>query len=262
MITSLQNSQIKLLSLLSQKQRERSQIQKFVVEGKKEIAMAIRSGYKMETLYYCQKLADMDFVQKQHSAAAVDHKVFAKLSYRENSDGLIALFDMKSHLLNTHIPSKNPFYIVLESIEKPGNLGAVARTADALHADGVILCSMRCDIYNPNSIRASVGTLFSVNIFACTPEECVSFCNQYGIEMFATDITSEKSYYYANFKQPTAMIFGTEHSGLTPFWSNKVKERIKIPMLGMNDSLNVSVSVGIMGYELLRQREANLFSPK
>ncbi len=255
MITSTQNTQIKHLLLLMEKQRERKAHQQFVVEGVKEITTACRYGYKLQKLYACEPLADHTFLQQYPDYIAIEEHVFAKLAYRKTSDGIIALFSVKSHDLELLQPVSSSFYIVLESVEKPGNLGAIARTVDALGADGLLICDPLCDIYNPNVIRSSVGTIFSVPVAVCSSPQCIEFCKNHKITLFAADVSTENLYYTSNFCGSVALVFGTEHDGLSQLWLDNVDYRIKIPMYGQNDSLNVSVSVGILGYEVNRQRE-------
>lgn len=258
-ITSLQNPKVKQIIQLS-KARERREQGLVAMEGAREIGLAIDAGYQPEALYICPEIyAKSDYpdlikripLQKQVEFST---SVFEKVAYREGSDGLIALIKPKDHDLSSlHLP-ENPFIIVLEAVEKPGNLGAVLRTADAGKVDAVIVCDPSTDLYNPNAIRSSVGCLFTVPIGICSSEEAHEWMKKKGIKSFAAELTASSWYQDCDFKVPSAIIMGTEADGLTDFWLNHADARIKIPMRGKIDSLNVSVSTAILTFEAMRQR--------
>jgi RNA methyltransferase, TrmH family len=258
-ITSLQNPRIKQIVQLS-KARERKAQGLTIVEGAREIELALKAGLVPEVIYVCPSLYSRSDYQglldqiPQQKQIPISQPVFEKVAYREGSDGLIALFQPGSHRLkNLSLPDK-PFIIVLEAVEKPGNLGAVLRTADAAKADAVIVCDPSTDLYNPNVIRSSVGCLFTVPIAVCTSEECLNWLHQAGIKSFAAELTASNWYHECNFKEASAILMGTEADGLTDFWLKHADARIKIPMRGVIDSLNVSVSTAILTFEAMRQR--------
>ncbi len=264
LISSLQNSRIKNIVRLSAKAAERREQKLFVVEGARELSLAISSGYTPESIFICPKLfekTDYPDVLKNTKDACqyeVTPAVFEKIAYRENSDGILAL--MKMHVCsldNLHL-SANPFLIVLESVEKPGNLGAILRTADAAKADAVIVCDPSTDIYNPNVIRSSVGCFFTVPVAVCTSQEALNWMESKKITSYAAELSAQQWYHETNFTSPSAIIMGTEADGLTDFWLKNADKRIKIPMRGSIDSLNVSVSTAIITFEAMRQRNFKL----
>lgn len=226
---------------------------RFTIEGLREIILAIASGYVVETLFVCEDVAKMDIIEAGQQIE-VSKDVFAKLAMRENSDGFFAIANTKSLHIEDIILSENPFIIVLESIEKPGNLGAVIRTADAAKADAVIVCDNLCDIYNPNVIRSSIGCLFTQQVLTCTSRQCFEFLKSKKIAIHAAELKASQFYHQTDMSQACAVIMGTEARGLSDFWINNADVRIKIPMRGVIDSLNVSVSTAIITFEAMRQR--------
>jgi TrmH family RNA methyltransferase len=259
MITSLQNPAIKNITKLS-KSKERREQQLFVIEGARELSLAIQSNYKIETVYVCrEKFRDTKYPQvldsmPENDVIDISPAVFEKVAYRENSDGLVALARPKTHGLKDIKLSQNPFIIVLESIEKPGNLGAVLRTADAAAADAVIVCDPQTDLYNPNVIRSGVGGLFTVQTAVCSSEEALEWLKSLNVNIYAAELEASEFYQNIDFRQPSAIVMGTEADGLTLFWINNATKRIKVPMLGKIDSLNVSVSTAVITFEAMRQR--------
>lgn len=259
MITSLQNPAIKNIVKLS-KSRERLGQQLFVIEGARELSLALQSEYRVETLYVCPALFDKtkypEVLNALPEAALLEisQAVFAKIAYRENSDGIVALAKPKTHSLSDIRLSDNPFVIILEAVEKPGNLGAVLRTADAAAVDAVIICDPQTDLYNPNVIRSGVGGLFTVQTAVCTSEEALVWLSTNGISTFAAELQAADFYQDTDFRQPSAIVMGTEADGLSAFWLKNATKRVKIPMRGEIDSLNVSVSTAIITFEAMRQR--------
>ncbi|MCE5205330.1 MAG: RNA methyltransferase [Porphyromonadaceae bacterium] len=259
MITSLQNPAIKNIIKLS-KSNERREQQLFVTEGARELSLALQSGYRVKAVYLCREMFDktkypnvLDPIPEE-MLFSVSPGVFAKIAYRENSDGIVALLKPKSHDLKDIRLTKNPFLILLESVEKPGNLGAVLRTADAAAADAVIVCDPQTDLYNPNVIRSGVGGLFTVQTAVCTSEEALTWLHEHGITVYAAELQAAEFYQNVDFTIPSAIVMGTEADGLTGFWLKNATKRIKIPMRGKIDSLNVSVSTAILTFEAMRQR--------
>jgi TrmH family RNA methyltransferase len=178
------------------------------------------------------------------------------MAYRGSTEGLIATVKAQQLSLNDLRLSASPLIIVLEKVEKPGNLGAVLRSADAAHADAVIVCDPLTDIYNPNIIRSSVGALFTVPCVACSSEECIGFLKNHHIQILTAQLQDSRLYYDIDMKKPTAIIMGTESTGLTQTWREAADAHIRIPMLGQIDSLNVSVSTAILLFEAVRQRQS------
>lgn len=259
MITSLQNPTIKKIVKLS-KSRERREQQLFVLEGARELSLALQGGYAITEVYLCREM----FVHSKYPEVLdslpvevitdISPAVFAKIAYRENSDGVVALARPKSHTLEELTLGENPFLILLESVEKPGNLGAVLRTADAAAVDAVIICDPQTDLYNPNVVRSGVGGLFTVQTAVCTSEEALTWLQQHQISIFAAELQAAEFYQEIDFRPPSAIVMGTEADGLTGFWLRNATKRIKIPMRGKIDSLNVSVSTAILTFEAMRQR--------
>lgn len=259
-ITSLQNPRIKNIVHLS-KARERKEQNLIVIEGYREISMAFNFGFEIKELYYTTdvhaSVEQEKLIQNLPRTCRINEitkNVFEKVAYRENSDGLIALAVpryVKPQELNI---SSNPLVLVLESVEKPGNLGAILRTADAAAIDAIIVCNPQTDIYNPNVIRSSLGCIFSKQVVTCTSAEAMEFLKQKGIKTFAAALTASKFYHETDFRNPTAIVMGTEADGLTSLWLNGADSQVKIPMSGKVDSLNVSTSAAILVFEAKRQR--------
>lgn len=259
MITSLQNPSIKNIVKLS-KSKERKAQQLFVIEGARELSLALQSNYQLDSVYVCRemfektKYPDVLDALSENVIYDISSAVFEKIAYRENSDGIVALAKPKSHTLADLSVSQNPFVIILESVEKPGNLGAILRTADAAAVDAVIVCDPQTDLYNSNVVRSSVGGLFTVQTAVCTSVEAMAWLNEQHIDAYAAELQAAEFYQTIDFTQPSAIVMGTEANGLTNFWLQQAKKRIKIPMRGKIDSLNVSVSTAILTFEAMRQR--------
>lgn len=261
-ITSLQNNAIKNIVKLG-KNRERQQQGLFIIEGARELSLALRSDYNIESVYVCREMFDKtkypDVLDglSENVVYDISHEVFKKIAYRENSDGIVAIAKPKQHTLSDLQLSDNPFIIILESVEKPGNLGAILRTADAASIDAVVVCNPSTDLYNPNVIRSSVGGLFTVQTAVCTSSEAVNWLSQKGIASYAAELEAADFYQDVDFTTPSAIVMGTEADGLTEMWLNNADKRIKIPMRGEIDSLNVSVSTAVLTFEAMRQRGFN-----
>lgn len=258
-ISSLQNPQIKNIAKLS-KAKERKQQNLFVLEGARELALALSVGYAVQSIFLCKDLfSKTDYPQvladiSDSQIYEVTKPVFEKIAYREGSDGLLALMIPKNHNLLDIPLTDNPFVIVLEAVEKPGNLGAILRTADAAKASGVIICDPLTDVYNPNAIRSSIGCVFTVPLAICSSKEAHLWLKQNSIVTYAAELQASVEYHTVDYKKASAIIMGTEADGLTDFWIKNADKRIKIPMRGAIDSLNVSVSTAIITFEAMRQR--------
>ncbi len=252
-ITSTQNPRIKNIVKL-QKAQERREQGLFIIEGAREIGLAVQAGYSIESLFVCPELHPKPLMVESKQVYYITLPVFSKVAYREHSDGLIALAAMRAFSLLDISFKKIPLVIVLESVEKPGNLGAVLRTADAAAVDAVIICDPHTDIFNPNVIRSSIGCLFTNTVVTCSNEDALSFFTENNITVFATCFENSVNYHECDFNVPAALIFGTESAGLTPFWIKHAARRIRIPMQGKIDSLNVSNAAAITIFEVKRQR--------
>ena len=245
-ITSVQNARVKHVVALQQKSSLRREEGLFVVEGQREIEHCQACGYKMVEVF--------------RKGKNVTPQVYEKMAYRESTEGIIAIVRCKEHnLSNLNIQSNlSPLIIVLERVEKPGNLGAILRTAEAAGVDAVIVCDPLTDIYNPNLIRASIGGVFNVPTAVCTSEECIAFLKSNHIKILTAQLQDSYEYYDYDMTQATAIVMGTESTGLTQQWREAADAHIRIPMLGRLDSLNVSVSAAILMYEAVRQRKVKL----
>jgi TrmH family RNA methyltransferase len=258
-ISSLQNPKVKQIVQLS-KARERKEQGLLVVEGAREIGFALDAGHLPERVYVCEEIYDKsaypELLNRIDSSkkTAITASVFEKVAYREGSDGLIALFKPLQHRLDQLELGEDPFIIILEAVEKPGNLGAILRTADAAKVDAVIICDPLTDLYNPNAIRSSVGCLFTVQVAVCTSAECLDWLHANRIRAYAAELNASEWYQDIDFRGPSAIVMGTEADGLTDFWLQHADQRIKIPMRGVIDSLNVSVSTAVLTFEAMRQR--------
>jgi len=257
-VTSLKNPKVANVVMLKEKPRERREQGLFVVEGAHEINLAVMSGFRLDALFVCDAVSGGALfarsLPESVSVFPVSSAVFAKMAYRENSDGLIAVMQAQTLPLDEVQLSANPFVIVLESVEKPGNLGAVLRTADAADADAVIVCDPHTDLFNPNVIRSSIGCVFTQQVAVCSSAEALRWLRACSISIYAAELEAAQWYHNTDFTPPSAIVMGTEKSGLTPFWLTHADARIKIPMRGKIDSLNVSVSAAVLTFEAMRQR--------
>jgi len=252
-ITSTQNPRIKHLLMLQQKSSLRRKEQRFVVEGRRELSHCLAAGYEVETLFRCPTLA-VDADVESGQVVDVSENVYQRIALRGTTEGLVAVVKWKKQTLDDLKLSPSPLIVVLESVEKPGNLGAILRSADAAGADAVIVCDPLTDLYNPNLIRSSIGAAFSVACVACTSEECIDFLRERGIQILTAQLQDSEPYYATDMSRPTAIVMGTESTGLTTVWRKAADAHIRIPMLGKLDSLNVSVSTAILLFEAVRQR--------
>ena len=255
-ITSTQNPKIKHLLALQEKSSERRKSGLFVVEGRRELEHCIAAGYEIVSVFKSASAADAadaDFIVSPH--------IYERIAYRGTTEGIIAIVRAKPHTLEDLAPSLKErgdggesLFIVLESVEKPGNLGAVLRSADAADATAVIVCDPLTDLYNPNLIRASIGACFTVPTVACSSEECIEFLKAHGVQILTAQLQDSELYYDTDMTKPTAIVMGTEATGLSDTWREAADAHIRIPMLGSLDSLNVSVSAAILLFEAVRQR--------
>ena len=253
-ITSAQNPRIKHLLALQQKSQLRRQEGLFVVEGRRELEHCLSAGYQIEELFLCLELAG-EAALEANTIFTIPSSLYSKVAYRGSTEGVIAIVKERRFTLDDLKTGDAALFIVLESVEKPGNLGAVLRSADAAGADAVIVCDPLTDLYNPNLIRSSIGAIFTVPTVACTSEECIAFLQQHGINILTAQLQDSNFYYDTDMRGPTAIVMGTESTGLTQQWRQAATAHIRIPMLGQLDSLNVSVSAAILLFEAVRQRQ-------
>jgi TrmH family RNA methyltransferase len=251
-IESLQNEKIKNLNRLITDNRFRKKSGIFVVEGKQENERALQFGFENIEFYICENIFGINHPEgKIHF---VSSQVYEKLAYRGSSEGIIGIYKTKEFNLNEFSPEENASVIVVESVEKPGNLGAILRSCEAFGIDALIVTDTKVDFYNPNVLRSSVGCFFGMNVFSASNEETLAFLQKNNFKIYTTFMDeSAEDLYQKNFTEKSALFFGTEHSGLSDFWLNK-GENILIPMAGTIDSLNLSNAVAIACYEILRQK--------
>lgn len=251
-IESLQNEKIKNLNRLITDNRFRKKSGIFVVEGKQENERALQFGFENVEFYICENIFGINHPEgKIHF---VSSQVYEKLAYRGSSEGIIGIYKTKEFNLNEFSPEENASVIVVESVEKPGNLGAILRSCEAFGIDALIVTDTKVDFYNPNVLRSSVGCFFGMNVFSASNEETLAFLQKNNFKIYTTFMDeSAEDLYQKNFTEKSALFFGTEHSGLSDFWLNK-GENILIPMAGTIDSLNLSNAVAIACYEILRQK--------
>ena len=260
LITSPQNARIKALKKLD-KASERREQGVFVIEGMRELCLADNAGYEITQLFICEELltesetynlqqCDLKGTEIFH----VNKEVYESVAYRGTTEGVIATAKPKTHTLDDLKLSDNPLVLVIEGVEKPGNLGAMLRTCDAVGVDAVIVCDTKTDIYNPNAVRSGVGTVFTNQIAVAPADEVISYLRGKKITTYAADLTATEFHYQKHFTKPTAIIVGDESTGLSDLWMQAADEHVRIPMLGRIDSLNVSVSAAVLLYEALRQR--------
>lgn len=257
MIESIRNPRIKHLMLLSQKSQQRRAEGLFVVEGRREVEHCLEAGFTIRTAFVCEEIAGAELRMPQGvEVLPVAPDVYERIAYRGGTEGIVAVAEARQlSLADLHL-SPSPLLVVLEGVEKPGNLGAVMRTADAAGADAVIVCDPLTDLYNPNLIRAAMGAAFTVPTVACSSEDCIAFLRRKGVSILTAQLQDSCLYYDTPMTGPTAIVMGTEHTGLTTRWRQAADRHIRIPMLGQLDSLNVSVSAAILLFEAVRQRQA------
>lgn len=273
-ITSAQNPKIKKLLELQEKSKARRQSGLFVVEGRREIEHCLEAGYELHSVFVCEEIAGDgidgllgaviaagtagagDAVAQACNVFGVSRAVYDKIAYRGGTEGVVAEVKSRSHSFeDLVITKKNPVIMVLESVEKPGNLGAVLRSADAAAADAVVICDPLTDLYNPNLIRASIGAVFTVPVVVCTSQQAIEWFQAGGYSILTAQLQDSSLYYDTDMTGPTAIVMGTESTGLSDDWRRAATAHIRIPMLGRLDSLNVSVSAAILLFEAIRQRQ-------
>ena len=256
-IQSLQNTFIKNILKLQEKSRERKKQQLFVIEGKREIELAFKGQFEIDSLLFIPQKIEYDYLKQFNAREVIEitPEVYQKIAYRESTEGIIAIAKSKYIDLNSLIfKNKEPLILVIEGIEKPGNIGAMIRSADAANIDAIILADPKTDQYNPNVIRSSVGGVFTKNIVISSSDEVIKFFKKNNIKMYSATLQNSNLYTNQNYTEATAIIVGTEANGLTQIWRDHSTKNINIPMQGEIDSMNVSVAAAIILFEAKRQR--------
>ncbi len=256
-IASLQNERVKHLVKLRDDKRQRQREGLMLVEGRDEILLAIAAGRVPQTTVSCPDFGSLPLTLDDVESITVTAPVFEKISNRENPDGWLAVFPTPQRKLDDVRLGEPPLIIVAESVEKPGNLGAILRTADAARVDALLVCNPRADLYGPNVVRASRGTVFSVRTAAGTSAEVFDFLKQRNIRILAATPSATQPYTDEDLRGPVAIAVGTEDEGLTDFWLDRADAKVLIPMSGKVNSLNVSIATALIVYEAVRQRNSH-----
>ena len=261
-ITSVQNPTTKKLLQLQEKSRARRKENLFIIEGQREIRLALKGGYEIRELFFCSALFSSENAAKllqempsEVNIIEVSTEVYQKVAYRGSTEGILAVAVGKDlNLSSLKLPNKNPLILVAEAPEKPGNIGALLRTADAARVDAVLIANPKTDMFNPNIIRSSVGCLFTNHVAAASTSEIIAFLNEHKIVIFGAALQASLPYHEVNFTAGSAIVVGTEATGLSNEWLKNTTQNIIIPMQGEIDSMNVSVAAGILIFEAKRQR--------
>ncbi|UOB18175.1 TrmH family RNA methyltransferase [Abyssalbus ytuae] len=259
-ITSIQNPLVKQITGLKEKSRERKKSGFFVLEGERELHLALKGKYMVETVLFCDDIFPEEKIPSLSVSSGtrfikISKEIYQKIAYRETTEGILAITKSKDHSLeNLKIQNKNPLILVAEAPEKPGNIGALLRTADAANLDAVIIANPKTDLYNPNIIRSSVGCIFTNNIAVGSTTEIIEFLKINQIHINCAALTASVHYHTVDFTKPAAIVVGTEATGLSDEWLDNSSQNIIIPMQGEIDSMNVSVSAAIIIFEAKRQR--------
>jgi len=257
-ITSVQNPYIKSLALLQEKSKERKKTGTFLIEGIREIELALKGGYELDTVLFLPEINPEEQIVKlvgnKTQLIEISKEVYQKLAYRDTTEGVLAVAKSKSFSLADLKLPKNPLILVAEAPEKPGNIGAMLRTADAANLDAVIIANPKSDLYNPNIVRSSVGCIFTNQIAVGTTAEIIAFLKENKIDFYAATLQNSTSYHIQDYTTSTALVVGTEATGLSQEWRDNATQNIIIPMQGEIDSMNVSVAAAILIFEAKRQR--------
>ncbi len=244
--------------LLQEKSKSRKQSGTFLIEGQREIALAMKGGYELETILFLPELISQSqvntIINNPIELIEISKEVYQKLAYRDTTEGILAIAKSKSLKLEDLKLTKNPLILVAEAPEKPGNIGALLRTADAAKLDAVIIANPKSDLYNPNVVRSSVGCLFTNNIATGTTQEIINFLKENKINFYCATLQNSNFYHTQDYTKPTALVVGTEATGITQEWRDAATQNIIIPMQGEIDSMNVSVAAAILIFEAKRQR--------
>ena len=263
-ITSVHNEGVKRVVRLRDR-RGRDERGLTLVEGVREVRQAMRAGWTIQRAYVCRdgayhcprELTD-ELAAAGVTTLETTPEVYRKMCYGERTEGVLAVVEPVARTLEDLELSANPLVVVMESVEKPGNLGAVLRTCDGAGVEALLVCDERTDVCNPNIVRASMGALFTVPVVVCRSQEAAVFLTNKGIRSFAAVVQAAGHYFDHDLSGPCAIVLGSEQDGLSDFWRDHATEQVRIPMRGKLDSLNVSVSAAILVYEALRQRAGSM----
>ncbi len=261
-VISPQNPLIKQIVLLQEKSRERRKTGLFVIEGLREIQLALKGNYKFKTILLCSEITSEEEILKLQETTdpetefiEITSEIYEKLAYRSSTEGVLAIANVKDlNISNLQPATRDPLILIAEAPEKPGNIGALLRTADAANVDAVIIANPKTDMYNPNIIRSSVGCLFTNNVVTATTSEIISFLKKNKINIYCAALQASIPYHTCNFKESAAIVVGAEATGLSEEWVENSTQNIIIPMQGEIDSMNVSVAAGVLIFEAKRQR--------
>lgn len=259
LITSTSNPKFRYLQSL-RNAKVRKQDLCSAVEGHKEIEMLLEAKWEITMLFYVSKLSDQTLVNKvmkqfpNADVVELDENLFSKVTYRESTGGMIAVVKTQSLQLEDLKPMDAPLLLIVDGVEKPGNLGAILRTADAANIDAVLCCNLPGDVYNPNVIRASLGTIFTVPLVVAKENEIMQWLKKNSVKVFCSNLHQATDYFEQDYKGASAIVVGTEATGVSSSWIDFADVNVKVPMLGKIDSMNVSVAAAIMLYEARRQR--------
>lgn len=262
-LTSTQNAYIKELVLLKEKSKARKKSNQFLIEGVREISLALQGGYHLHSLLVYAEL----FTEKQLNNLLkstnqnpeiifISKEIYKKLAHRDTTEGVLAVAKNKNLALqNVVLKNKKPLILVAEAPEKPGNIGALLRTADAANLDAILIANPKTDIYNPNIIRSSVGCVFTNQVATGSTKDIITFLKEKNIAIYSAILQEAQNYQTQDYTNACAIIVGTEAEGLSNTWREASVQNIKIPMQGVIDSMNVSVAAGILIFEAKRQRK-------
>lgn len=264
-LESLQNSRVKNAVRLNTA-RERAAQQKTLVEGYRPLLRAVENGYPLEEVYFCPALFlgenEPALLERAAQAGAalieVTEAPLRKMTTRNRPEGLLALAPIIRHPLEGHDPGARGFYLIVEHIERPGNLGTIFRSADAAGVEGLIICDPQTDVFNPEVIRASIGTVFTVPLFEASSVSALAWCRRHGLRTLAATPHTPLNYTEADLTAAIAIVVGAEKVGLSEMWLAQADLHVRIPMFGQADSLNVATATTLLLYEVVRQRGAYL----
>jgi TrmH family RNA methyltransferase len=260
-ITSLQNPRVKDVARLRDRRQRREQ-RRILIDGVRELARAVAAGIRLREVFVCEPLCRSEeslrlvagLPQTGAEILQVAEPVFEKLAFGQRAEGVLGVADMPEHTLEKLAVPERPLLAVLEGVEKPGNVGAVLRSADAAGVSALLLADARTDLYNPNTIRASLGTIFSMPVCQAAGADVLAWLRERGFRILAARPRGPMNYTQADYRGPTAIVLGSEAQGLAPLWSAADIQGVRLPMLGVADSLNVSAAAAVLFYEALRQR--------
>jgi TrmH family RNA methyltransferase len=258
-ISSTGNSTIKKILQLQEKSRNRRKEGLFVLEGLRELRLALKGGYSISEIFFCPELISektlTNIIKSSSNFTELSLEVYEKIAYRGSTEGVITTVETKAHHLSDIKTSETPLILIAEAPEKPGNIGALLRTADAANVDAVIIANPKTDLYNPNIIRSSVGCVFTNQVAIGTTTEIITYLKKKKVNIYCAALQASEHYHLQDFTTATAIVVGTEATGLSEEWRKSATQNIIIPMQGEIDSMNVSVAAGILIYEAKRQRK-------